>query len=105
MIEMGRVFQAGVATTDTDRLPAEKFERLRLELDLAGLEFAENSGQLSPEEKLTAFRQTYEPFLHALARYLVLPLPDWLPVGTGIDNWQNNPRGKTAQAVDRIRPS
>jgi hypothetical protein len=94
VVEMGRVFQAGIAVADEDRLPAEKFERLRLELGLAGLEFADTDAEA--QQKLAAFRQTYEPFLSALAGYLVLSLPDWLPTNE-LDNWQNNPRGKTAK--------
>jgi hypothetical protein len=101
VVEMGRVFQLGVAVAGENRLTAEKFERLQLELQLAGLEFAVDDA----EAKLTAFRQTYEPFLNALARYLVLDLPDWLPTGSGLDNWQNNPRGKTAkQLIDSVTP-
>ena len=91
---MGRVFQVGVTVSDEDRLPAEKFERLRLELGLAGLEFADNDTEA--QQKLAAFRQTYEPFLSSLAGYLVLSLPDWLPTND-LDNWQNNPRGKSAK--------
>lgn len=100
VVEMGRVFQVGIAVSDEDRLPAEKFDRLRLELELAGLEFAESD--VEAQQKLAAFRQTYEPFLSALARYLVLSLPDWLPTN-GLDNWQNNPRGKSAkQLIDSV---
>jgi voltage-gated potassium channel Kch len=102
VVEMGRVFQVGVAVTDNDRLPADRFERLRLELELAGLEFSE-TGERTAEQRLYAFRQTYEPFLTALADYLVLTLPDWLPTGSGLDNWQNNPRGRTAkQLMDSV---
>jgi len=101
VVEMGRVFHVGVAVNDEDRLPTEKFERLRLELGLAGLEFAD--ADADAQQKLAAFRQTYEPFLSALAHYLVLSLPDWLPSGSGLDNWQNNPRGKSAkQLIDSV---
>jgi hypothetical protein len=100
VVEMGRVFQVGIAVSDEDRLPADKFERLRLELGLAGLEFADVDAEA--QQKLAAFRQTYEPFLSALARYLVLSLPDWLPTNE-LDNWQNNPRGKSAkQLIDSV---
>lgn len=102
VIEMGRVFQVGFAVGDDDRLNAEKFERLRLELGLAGLDFADSEPEA--EQKLPAFRQTYEPFLSALAHYLVLSLPDWLPTNS-LDNWQNNPRGKSAkQLIDSVSP-
>jgi voltage-gated potassium channel Kch len=96
VIEMGRVFQVGVLPLDLDRLPSTGFQRLRHELELAGLQFADPG---EAEQRLAAFRNTYEPFLNGLARYLVLTLPDWLPDGSALDNWQNNPRGKTAKQL------
>ena len=100
VIEMGRVFQVGPLVPDRDRLPSEDFERLRREFEDAGLQFADES---DAEQKLAAFRNTYEPFLNGLANYLVLSLPDWLPTGAALDNWQNNPRGKTArQLIDSV---
>ena len=100
VIEMGRVFHLGPLPPATDRLPSENFELLRRDLANAGLQFADEG---DPEQKLAAFRNTYEPFVNGLADYLVLPLPDWLPTGGGLDNWQNNPRGKTAkQLIDSV---
>ena len=96
VIEMGRVFQVGTLALDEDRLPSWKYERLRRDLAEAGLDFADDD---DAEQKLTAFRNTYEPFLNGLAHYLVLSLPDWLPSGSLLDNWQNNPRGKSAKQL------
>jgi hypothetical protein len=100
VIEMGRVFQVGALALDEDRLPSANYERLRHDLAAAGLEFADED---SAEQKLAAFRNTYEPFVNGLAHYLVLSLPDWLPSGSLLDNWQNNPRGKSAkQLIDSV---
>ena len=100
VIEMGRVFQAGALPLDEDRLPSQKFEQLRSDFTNAGLEFADVA---DAEQKLAAFRNTYEPFLNGLAHYLVLALPDWLPAANGLDNWQNSPRGKSAkQLIDSV---
>ena len=100
VIEMGRVFQAGALPLDEDRLPSQKFEQLRSDFTGAGLEFADVA---DAEQKLAAFRNTYEPFLNGLSHYLVLPLPDWLPAGNSLDNWQNSPRGKSAkQLIDSV---
>ena len=100
VIEMGRVFQVGALALAEDRLPSGNYERLRRGLAAAGLEFAD---QDSAEQTLAAFRNTYEPFVNGLARYLVLSLPDWLPSGSLLDNWQNNPRGKSAkQLIDSV---
>jgi voltage-gated potassium channel Kch len=100
VIEMGRVFQVGAIPLDDDRLPSPNYERLRGHLADAGLYFAD---ERDAEQKLAAFRNTYEPFLNGLADYLVLSLPDWLPTLSGLDNWQNSPRGKSAkQLIDSV---
>jgi hypothetical protein len=102
VIEMGRVFHVGAFPVDIDRLPSENFERLRGDLAAAGLQFADDD---EAEQKLAAFRNTYEPFLNGLADYLVLSLPDWLPAGGRLDNWQNSPRGKTARQLIESVPA
>ena len=100
VIEMGRVFQLSPLAIEDDRLPSDKWERLRGSFAEAGLHFADEP---DAEQRLAAFRNTYEPFLNGLARYLVLSLPDWLPSPSQLDNWQNSPRGKTArQLIDSV---
>src|SRR5579863_3823484 len=102
VVEMGRVFQVGVLPPDRDRLASEDYERLCSGLAEAGLVFADED---DAEQKLAAFRNTYEPFMNGLAHYLVLSLPDWLPTGSPLDNWQNNPRGKTAKQLIESVPA
>jgi hypothetical protein len=100
VIEMGRVFQVGALPLDEHRLSSQDYEQLRSEIATAGLHFADDD---EAEEKLSAFRNTYEPFLNGLAHYLVLSLPDWLPDRDQLDNWQNSPRGKSAkQLIDSV---
>jgi hypothetical protein len=100
VVEMGRVFQVGALPLDEDRLPSQNYERLCRDFAEAGLDFADDD---DAEQKLAAFRNTYEPFLNGLAHYLVLSLPDWLPSGSLLDNWQNSPRGKSAkQLIDSV---
>jgi voltage-gated potassium channel Kch len=96
VIEMGRVFQVGALPIYEDRLPSQRYQRLHREFAEAGLQFADDADS---EQKLAEFRNTYEPFLNGLAHYLVLSVPDWLPMGDPLDNWQNNPRGKSAKKL------
>lgn len=96
VIEMGRVFQTGPRTLDRDRLPAPDYVRLATTLSEAGLVFSDDS---DAEQRLAAFRSTYEPFLNGLAHYLVLSLPEWLREENQLDNWQNSPRGKSARQL------
>src|ERR1035438_7123219 len=102
VIEMGRVFHVGALPLDEDRLPSQAYERLRHDINDAGLQFADES---DAEPKLAAYRNTYEPFLNGLADYLVLSLPDWLPTDGRLDNWQNNPRGKSAKQLIDLMPA
>jgi hypothetical protein len=96
VIEMGRVFQVSTRVLDSDRLPAPDFATLTARLSDAGMTFGDPA---DAEQKLAAFRQTYEPFLNGLAEYLVLTLPQWLPGENQLDNWQNSPRGKSAKQL------
>jgi len=96
VIEMGRVFQVGARPSVNDRLSTLNYELLCSRLAEAGLQFADVE---TVEQKLAAFRATYEPFLNGLAWYLVLSLPDWLPSENQLDNWQNSPRGKSAKQL------
>ena len=55
-----------------------------------------------PEEKLAEFDATYEPFLQALAKYLIIDLPGIAPTsesGNGLDNWQRSVRGRSAKSL------
>jgi hypothetical protein len=96
VVEMGRVFQVAAKPPDEDRLPSSEFRQISTRLASAGLRFGEDS---DAEQRLAAFRNTYEPFLIGLSNYLVVPLPAWLADEDQLDNWQNNPRGKTARQL------
>jgi Ion channel len=75
----------------SDRLPPEQLDRLR---DLvAGLDLPLT---LSPTvvERLQEVRRNYEPYMSALARYLLHPLPTWLSDMPRRDNWQAKPWGQ-----------
>jgi hypothetical protein len=102
VVEMGRVFQVGALAADPDRLPSGDYERLRSGLAEAGLFFADED---EAGQRLDAFRNTYEPFLEGLAQYLVIALPGWVPDGSPLDNWQNNPRGKSARQLIESVPA
>jgi hypothetical protein len=102
VVEMGRVFHAGPRPLGEDRLPSLNYQQLCANLEETGLTFGDIG---DAEERLAAFRNTYEPFLNGLADYLVLSLPDWLPSENQLDNWQNSPRGKSAkQLIEAVSP-
>jgi hypothetical protein len=96
LIEMGRVLAVGPAKLDENRLNATAFAEIKRQLVQSDVCFVDDN---AAEEKLSAFRQTYEPFLHGLAEHLVLELPGWLPAPGQVDNWVNSPRGKSAKRL------
>jgi hypothetical protein len=96
LIEMGRVFHIGPRALDRDRLDSAQFASMRTALAASGLTFSEES---DAEQRLAAFRSTYEPFLNGLAHYLLMTLPEWLADPEQVDNWQNSPRGRSAKQL------
>lgn len=93
--ELTRIFQTPIRAPDSDRLPSVSFVTLRRILAEAGLQFEDEEA----EDRLRAFRATYEPFLNGLSQYLLLPIPPWFADENELDNWQNSPRGRTAKQL------
>ena len=72
-----------------DRLSQEGLERLRRQLEEAGLR-----PRRSPEvdAELAELRRSYEPFIVGLGRWLIMPVPAWFRTSAAKDNWQTSPR-------------
>lgn len=74
------LYSRGVPEADAsampDRLDDDEFERLRVMLEGAGAILGSGS---EAQEKLARLRSTYEPAVQALADYLLMPLPPWMP--------------------------
>jgi hypothetical protein len=96
VIEMGRVLGVGPRTFEENRLPSAAFNTLKAELAESELCFVDEH---EAEERLAAFRNTYEPFLNGLAQHLMLVLPSWAPDPAQVDNWVNSPRGRSAKRL------
>jgi len=68
-----------------DRLPAEGLQKLRLLL-------AEQDVHLrtgpAADEQLARLRLEYEPYVNALAEFLLMPLPPWFAAPGVKDNWE-----------------
>jgi hypothetical protein len=72
---------------------------LHEEISAGGLGWIDPDGA---EEKLAEFDATYEPFLQALAQFLIIELPSVSPRGengNGLDNWQRSVRGRSAKGL------
>ena len=68
-----------------DRLPPSEVAQLREVLAGVGLRLRDGP---EIEQKLQRLRPMYEPYLGALAEFLLMPLPSWLPDERAADNWE-----------------
>lgn len=85
VVDMANVFRRPPVPPQEDRLPAEELARLRRALAAADLRLPEGR---SVDDKLCHLRHMYEPQVNALSRFLLMPLPRWLPPENAKDNWQ-----------------
>ncbi len=85
LVDISQVFRLKPHGPPGDRLPKEDAERLRETLEIAGV--ALKSGE-EVEKRIRNLRGMYEPFAHALAEHLLMPLPRWVPPVGARDNWQ-----------------
>jgi hypothetical protein len=87
VVDLALVFYTQPLDNEPDRLPAGQLERLREDLRQAGLDLRTGVGV---DDKLADLRRMYEPFVNALARHFLFPLPPIVPEETPADNWQRS---------------
>jgi hypothetical protein len=94
IIELSRVLAVKPQVSGETRLPSSIYAQADGTRSFGNDDYDDDQA----EDRLSAFRATYEPFLACLAEYLLLTLFGWLPDGEPLDNWQNSPRGCSANA-------
>ena len=75
---------------DTDRLFPDELARLRASLAAAGVGLHVGAGA---DEKLAEMRRMYEPYVAALSRHLIMPLPPWRAGAASRENWRTTAWG------------
>jgi hypothetical protein len=93
VVDIAQIFNRRPLSCDYDRLPPEDFARLREVLRQAGIPLRDNDGAVA-EEKLQKLRRMYEPYINALAIYLLMPVPAWILATEAIDNWKTSVWGR-----------
>ena len=73
--------------TEVNRLTSTDFAHLQAHLAASGISLKPGVGT---EQKLARFRETYEPFVSALANLLLVSLPPWIPPADSLDDWQTS---------------
>jgi len=84
IIDISLIFGADPVEEDGNRLPPETLKRIRDTLTAAGIPL--QSGDAADTE-LADIRATYEPFVIALSRRFLFPLPPWVADPSAVDNW------------------
>jgi voltage-gated potassium channel Kch len=98
-VDLALVFKTPPLAPAEDRLPASKLRRLQELLRQADLDLHEGPGV---EVKLAEVRGMYEPFVDALARRFLFPLPPIVPETADADNWQRSAWMQRAPAIGTL---
>jgi hypothetical protein len=87
IVDISQIFNTSPVKHDGARLPKKDLEALRLILSECGVDLRNDAGD---EATLDELRAMYEPYTRVLSRYLMMPLPGWLPKARASDNWQTS---------------
>src|SRR6266705_1855529 len=87
IVDIAQIFNTSPLKHDDRLLTSENFAQLRAALSTSGVSVRNEPGD---EETLTELRAMYEPYTEVLSRYLMMPLPGWLPKPRSTDNWQTS---------------
>ncbi|MGZ7030058.1 MAG: potassium channel family protein [Terriglobales bacterium] len=94
-VDLAQVVNARYDSAAPERLAEKDRIALRDALATAGLRL--RSDEYS-QDKLTKLRSMYEPYVHSIARNLMLTLPLWRYEQKARDNWQAGPWDRLIQA-------
>jgi hypothetical protein len=75
VVDLCAVFRLEPAPPPVDRLPPSDEKRLETFVAGAGVRFRADDASIA---KFTALRAMYEPYVHALSSFLIMPLPEWI---------------------------
>jgi hypothetical protein len=86
-VDLALVLKTPPVAPDADRLPPDRRQRMQEMLRNAGLTLHDGA---EVDAKMAQLRETYEPFVNALAGRFMFSLPPFISEGTAIDNWQTS---------------
>jgi hypothetical protein len=93
VVDIAQVFRTK-PTRDSScysRLPKAELDRMRDILRQNGINLSDGE---ETERRLMEFRAMYEPYVHALSEWLLMPLPPWILPKDAIDNWKTSAWGR-----------
>jgi hypothetical protein len=98
IVDIAQIFDTSPLQHDPRRLPDEDLARLRSILSDVGVLMSSEPGD---DGTLLDLRAMYEPYVEVLSRYLMMPLPSWLPKPRATDNWQTSAWENTVPATEK----
>jgi len=98
-VDLAMAFRQRPRPPAPDRLPPERLARLRDALRDAGLALRDGA---AADARLTELRGLYEPFVNALAEFLLIDLPSVNPDREPVDNWQTSAWMRRAAGIGEL---
>ena len=98
IVDIAQIFNTSPLQHDTQRLPEEDLTRVRSILSESAIIVRNEPGD---DRILLELRALYEPYVAVLSRYLMMPLPGWLPKPRATDNWQTSAWENAPAATDQ----
>src|SRR5881628_1288996 len=84
VVDLCAVFRLQPTPPPVDRLPPSEEKRLESFVAAVGVRFRADEAAVA---KFRALRAMYEPYVHALSRFLIMPLPEWVSPEGANDSW------------------
>ena len=91
VVDLAQLFNVAPSANDGNRLPSSELARLRAVLTKDGFQLRDDEAS---HKKLTTLRAMYEPYLHALSRFLYMEVPPWILAKEITDNWKTSAWGR-----------
>src|SRR5882672_169389 len=98
IVDIAQIFNAAPSKDDGQRLTNEGLTGLRSILTNSGISLRNQPGD---DTTLVELRAMYEPYTEVLSRFLMMPLPGWLPKPRATDNWQTSAFENSPTAADQ----
>jgi len=87
VVDLSQIFNTPPRPPVPDRLLPVDLAKLRAALAAAGVNLRAGA---EADEKLSQLRRLYEPYVNALADYLLMPIPLWVPSTQISDSWKTS---------------
>ena len=87
LVDISQIFNTSPLQHDRSRMTEQELAQLRSQLLEREITLSDEPGDNKTLEDLRAM---YEPYTKVLSRYLIMPLPDWVPKSRTSDNWQTS---------------